>query len=118
MTRRILLVDDEKEFAEYTARRLRVRGAEVQVVHDGQGALDTLGQEEFGVIILDMLMPGLSGLEVLEQIHCLHPKSRVIVLSGHANEDAANNVLRLGAHAYLRKPCEFSELLAAIERLL
>ncbi len=115
MKHRILLVDDETEFAEYTARRLRVRGAEVRVVEDGQSALAALDAEPFDVVILDLLMPGLSGVEVLVQIRRLHPRSAVIVLSGHADEEAAANVLRLGAHSYLRKPCEFNELLATIQ---
>ncbi len=120
MTGHVLLVDDEKEFATYTAKRLTIRGWQVTVVHDGPAAVQAVetSESEFDVVILDMLMPGMNGTEILIQIHRLRAELPVILLSGHGAGETAQEGLEAGAAEFLLKPCDFDKLIAAIERAL
>ena len=115
MSIRVLLVDDEKEFANYTAKRLSARGMQVQIAYSGGSALEFVAGHPVDVVVLDLLMAGLNGFEVLREIKRLRPDVQVIMLSGHVDREAVEEGEALGAVDYIRKPCEFSTLLEAIK---
>jgi len=118
MATKILLVDDEKEFRETLAKLLGRRGYDVLVAGDGSQALGLFLQGGVEAVILDMKMPGLHGIETLREIKRLDPAAEVIILTGHLVKSTEQEGLRLGAFAYLTKPCGFQELLETIETAL
>jgi len=108
---RVLLVDDEEEFVSALSERLMLRGIEVDSALNGEEALARLVEKEFEVVILDVMMPGLSGLEVLRQIKSTHPNTQVILLTGHGSTREGIEGMRLGAFDYLIKPVDIEEML-------
>ncbi|MGW8223577.1 MAG: response regulator [Syntrophobacteria bacterium] len=108
---RVLLVDDEEEFVSALSERLMLRGIEVDSALNGEDALDRMEEKEFEVVILDVMMPGLSGLEVLRQIKSTHPNTQVILLTGHGATREGMEGMRLGAFDYLIKPVDIEEML-------
>jgi DNA-binding NtrC family response regulator len=112
---RILLVDDELEATELLSKRLTRRGCRCRCAGGGEEALEFLRREPADVIVLDVKMPGMGGLSVLERIKGLYPAVEVIMLSGHADPDSAVSGLRLGAFGYVMKPPNFNELWHLIE---
>ena len=112
---RILLVDDEHEATDLLSKRLTRRGCICRCAHNGEEALALIEQERPDVVILDVKMPGMDGLSVLEKIKRLYPEIEVIMLSGHADPNSAVNGLRLGAFGYVMKPPNFNELWHLIE---
>jgi len=115
MSIRVLLVDDEKEFANYTAKRLSARGMQVQIAYSGRSALEFIAGHPVDVVVLDLLMPGMDGFEVFREIKRVRPDAQVIMLSGHVDQEAVEKGEALGAADYIRKPCEFSTLLETIK---
>jgi DNA-binding NtrC family response regulator len=113
---RVLLVDDEMDFVEVLAERLETRGFGVRKAFSADEALRMLEEEKADVVILDVLMPGMDGIEALEQIKKLYPLIEVMMLTGHATIDSAINGLRLGAYDYLMKPTETEDLVSKILR--
>ena len=108
-----LLVDDEQVFIEVMAERLRQRGYEVECAFSGEAALDRL--EKGGIIdvvVLDVQMPGLDGIEIVKQIRERHPLIEVIMLTGHATVETAVEAVKQGAMDYLEKPCDLDDLIA------
>ena len=115
MALRILLADDEKEFVDTLAERLRLRGYDVRVVYDGLSALNEADKDVPDVAVLDLFMPGLSGDAALHRLKAAHPGLPVIVLTGHEAVDD-NGVCPLAqAVACLTKPLAFKDFLAAGE---
>jgi len=114
MRMRTLLIDDEQNFAWAVARRLAKRGVEVALAFDGKSGLEKLADEPFDVVVLDIRMPGMSGLEVLPRIKENHPLIEVVLLTAHASMESARAGMRLGAFDYLLKPCDFDTLLGKI----
>ena len=112
---RVLLVDDEEEFVSALSERLTLRGIEVESALNGEEALARLVDKEFEVVILDVMMPGLSGLEVLRQIKSTHPDTQVILLTGHGSTREGIEGMRLGAFDYLIKPVDIEEMLAKMK---
>ncbi len=108
---RVLLVDDEEEFVSALSERLMLRGIEVDSALNGEEALARLVEKEFEVVILDVMMPGLGGLEVLKQIKSTHPNTQVILLTGHGSTREGIEGMRLGAFDYLIKPVDIDEML-------
>ena len=108
---RVLLVDDEEEFVSALSERLMLRGIEVDSALNGEEALARLVEKEFEVVILDVMMPGLGGLEVLRQINSTHPDTQVILLTGHGSTREGIEGMRLGAFDYLIKPVDIEEML-------
>ena len=108
---RVLLVDDEEEFVSALSERLMLRGIEVDSALNGEEALASLKEKEFEVVILDVMMPGLGGLEVLRQIKSTHPNTQVILLTGHGSTREGIEGMRLGAFDYLIKPVDIEEML-------
>ncbi len=113
---RLLLVDDEERFLNTTRILLEKRGVEnTQAVTNGADALRILQKERIDVVVLDVKMPGMDGVEVLRRIKQEHPLVEVIMLTGHASVESAVDGLKLGAFDYVMKPIDVQDLLAKIE---
>ncbi len=113
---RILVVDDEVDFAEMLSLRLKEVGEIVLSVHNGQDCLKTLEEKDnIDVVILDIKMPGMDGIEVLKEIRKKFPIVEVIMLTGHGSAETAVKGLKLGAYDYLMKPADFTDLAAKLE---
>ena len=108
---RVLLVDDEEEFVSALSERLTLRGIGVDSALNGEEALARLVAKDFEVVILDVMMPGLGGLEVLRQIKATHPNTQVILLTGHGSTREGIEGMRLGAFDYLIKPVDLEDML-------
>jgi DNA-binding NtrC family response regulator len=112
---KILLVDDEARFVETLSKRLADRGFDVEGAFSGPEALELLQVRSFDVVLLDVWMPGMDGLEVLKEIRRLHPSVRVVLVSGNASITAAVEGIRLEATDYLLKPVDIDDVLAKVE---
>lgn len=112
---KILLVDDEKEFVQTLSERLKKRDLESAVVSDGEQALELVEKDQPDVMVLDLMMPGIGGIEVLRRLKRTHPNIEVIILTGHGSEHEEQLAAELGAFAYLKKPVNI-ELLAQVMR--
>ncbi len=113
---RILLVDDEKDFVQTLSERLKMRQFESNVVYNGQEALDFTNREETEVMVLDLKMPGIDGLEVLKKIKQTKPEIEVIILTGHGSEEDKKICMDLGAFALLQKPADIDQLTDTMKR--
>ena len=112
---RVLLVDDETEFLETLVKRLRKRKLDVTSAESGKEALQMLQQNPVDVVVLDVRMPDMDGLETLKEIKKLRPAVEVIMLTGHANVEVAMQGMELGAFDYLMKPMDIDELLYKLQ---
>ena len=114
---RILFADDEAHLRDLMQMELPRLGHEVTVYPDGQAAIRALEKGTFDAALLDLKMPGLTGVEVLGKIRQLSPETQVVILTGHATVDTAVQALRLGAFDYLTKPCKWAELEVILSRV-
>ena len=113
----LLLVDDEHAFVEVMSQRLHKRGFVVTVASSGQEALNRLeGNENIEVVILDVKMPGMDGIETLRMIKKNRPLVKIIMLTGHATINSAIDAMKLGAFDYLIKPCDIEELIFKVKK--
>ena len=112
---KVLLVDDEEDFVTTLAERLELREIETKIATDGETALDIIGKEPFSVIVLDLMMPGLSGMEVLRRIKQMNISAPVILLTGHGSTREGIEGMRLKAFDYLMKPLQIEELIKKIK---
>ena len=108
---KVLLVDDEKEFVTTLAERLQIRGILTFVATDGEQALQVMGKDRPPVVVLDVMMPGLSGLDVLKQIKRDHPDTQTILLTGHGSTRDGIKGMLLGAFDYIMKPVQIEDLI-------
>ncbi len=106
----IMLVDDEKDFVEMLGLRLKENKENVIPAYNGRECLETLEKKQIDVIILDVKMPGMDGIETLKQIKARHPLIEVILLTGHGTIQSAVEGMKLGAFDFLLKPADFKEL--------
>ena len=113
----VMLVDDELDFLDTMHKVLSRRQLEVSTASSGQEALDLLQESLVDVVVLDIKMPGMDGLDVLKRIKENYPSVQVILLSGHPSVEDATHGIRLGANEYLRKPPKMDELAETIHRL-
>ncbi|NOZ00363.1 MAG: response regulator [Deltaproteobacteria bacterium] len=111
---KVLLVDDEREFVQALSERLMMRDLGSAVAFDGESALNLIRDDEPEVMILDLKMPGIDGIEVLRRVKETQPEIEVIVLTGHGSEADREECMRLGAFAYLRKPVDIDTLTRTI----
>ena len=109
---RLLLVDDETELVSALAERLNLRGFSTSVALDGESALARIKAEPFDLALLDVMLPGMHGIEVLRRIREYKPELPVILLTGRAGAKDGIEGMKQGAKAYLTKPVDLSELLA------
>lgn len=107
---RVLLVDDEREFVQTLSERLEMREVGSAIAYDGESALKMVHDDEPEVIILDLRMPGIDGIEVLRRVKQSHPHIEVIILTGHGSEKDRTTCMELGAFAYLQKPVDIEAL--------
>ncbi len=112
---KVLLVDDERDFVEALSERLQMRDYSSAAVYSGEEALSILEEDEPEVMVLDLKMPGMDGLEVLRRVKEKHPNVEVIVLTGHGSEDIAKFCAELGACAYMEKPVDIEKLTQAMQ---
>jgi DNA-binding response OmpR family regulator len=114
----ILLIDDEIEFVETLAERLELRGYAPKIVGDGESGVSMVASESFDIAILDLMMPGLSGLDTLKQIKAINANLPVILLTGHGSTKDGMEGMRIGAFDFLMKPLDINELLEKIKLAL
>ena len=118
MARRILSVDDDKTVQDLVSMHLALQGFEVKTASNGEEAVTLLESESFDLILLDIEMPKMDGLEVLTYIKTHHIDVRPIMLTGADDVHALGECARWGAFDYLPKPYNFHELMDSIERVL
>lgn len=116
MKPKLLLVDDEEMFLEYLSKRLIDREYDVTTCLTGEDALEKVKEHDFDVVILDILMPGIDGIETLSEIKNIRPLTEVIMLTGHDSRESGIEGMRLGAYDYLMKPCDTEDLVSKIDK--
>jgi DNA-binding NtrC family response regulator len=112
---KVLIVDDEKDFVEMFSLRLKNEGERVSTAFSGRQALEVLEKENIDVVILDIRMPGMDGIDTLKQIKTAYPLVEVILLTGHGSTETAVEGMRSGAFDYLMKPADFEEIKLKLE---
>jgi DNA-binding NtrC family response regulator len=112
---KVLIVDDEKDFVEMLSLRLNEVGEKVSAAYSGQEGLEALEKMSIDVVILDIKMPGMDGIETLREIKNRYPLVEVILLTGHGTTETAVEGMKLGAFDYLMKPADFDDLTAKLE---
>ena len=110
----LLIVDDDEVFRERLARALRQRGQDVVTAADGDEAIRAAEKGRLQAAVVDLRMPGMTGTELLPKLLRLHPKLRVVVLTGYGSIASAVEAMRLGAHNYVSKPADADDVLAAV----
>jgi DNA-binding NtrC family response regulator len=113
---RILLVDDEKDFVEMLTLRLEEIGEEVLQAYSGLECLEKIKEAEVDVVILDIKMPGMDGIETLQEIKKRYPLVEVIMLTGHGTIETAVQGMKLGAYDFLIKPADFDDLVTKLNK--
>jgi len=116
MPSKVLLVDDEREFIQTLSERLLMRDMGPAIAYDGESALNLIKEDEPEVMIIDLKMPGINGLEVLRKVKEIRPEIEVIILTGHGHDDDRELCMKLGAFAYLQKPLDINELSEIIKK--
>jgi DNA-binding NtrC family response regulator len=114
----LLVVDDDAAFRQVMARELGRLGYEVEAASTGEEALERVQASEPEVILLDLRLPGMSGLETLKAVQSSAPAAEVIMMTGHGSIDSAIESIRIGAFDYVVKPCPLDELHIRIQRAL
>lgn len=112
---KLLIVDDEEDFLKSIAERLGMRDFDVATATDGKLAIKAAKKGKFDVAILDMKMPGMDGMELLQILKKKHKFLEVIILTGHGAIDSAVEATKLGAYSYLEKPYDFEKLLSVLK---
>jgi CheY-like chemotaxis protein len=113
---KVLLVDDEREFVQTLSERLLMRDMGSAVAYDGESALAMVSEDEPEVMILDLKMPGIDGIEVLRRVKQTRPEIEVIILTGHGSEEDRRTCMQLGAFAYLQKPVDIEVLTETLKK--
>ncbi|MFO7667596.1 MAG: response regulator [Desulfobacterales bacterium] len=111
---KVMLVDDEEEFVTTLSERIQMRDFNSSVAYTGEQALQIVNDQVPDVMILDLKMPGIDGMEVLRRVKKAYPKVQVIILTGHGSEKDRKEALSLGAFGYLQKPVQIDELVKHI----
>ncbi|NNL22592.1 MAG: response regulator [Ignavibacteriaceae bacterium] len=112
---RVLIVDDEEELASIIAERLQFRGMEAHTALEGKKALKLIEENPPSVVVLDLMMPGLGGLEILKRIKTMNYNLPVILLSGYGSKESAKEGMNLGAFDFVMKPCDIDSLISKIQ---
>jgi len=112
----LLVVDDEEEFLVSITKSLTVRNFKVIAVNRGEKAIETVKSHPFDVALVDLKMPGINGEETLSALKKEQEGLEVVILTGHGTIDAAIECTKIGAFAFLQKPCELTELLDTLTR--
>jgi DNA-binding NtrC family response regulator len=115
---RILVVDDDKEFSDGLAEHLKELGFDVSVAYDGREGLDEFHKSDFRLVLTDLEMPGMDGMELLHGIKKQDSRSVVVVITGHGTIERAVQAIRDGAYDFITKPVKFDELDIVVARAL
>jgi len=111
---KLLLVDDEEDYVRTMAERMAIRDVGSRVALSGEQALQMIDEEAPDVMVLDLRMPGIDGMAVLERVRRTHPHVQVIILTGHGSDREEHEARRLGAFDYLQKPADTAKLLDTV----
>ncbi|PIE65111.1 MAG: response regulator [Desulfobacterales bacterium] len=111
----VLISDDEEDFASTLQTRLNLRKFKASMTNSGQEALEAINRDPPDVLVLDLKMPDLDGLEVLTRVKESHPDVQVIILTGHGSFEAGREGMERGAFDYLMKPVDLNQLITRIE---
>ena len=109
---RVLLVDDEEEYLEAMAERMKTRDLDVTVAVSGSQALELAAEQSFDVVMLDIQMPGIDGIETLRRLHERNPDLEVILISGFGTIEKVVTSMKMGAKDFVQKPADIEELVA------
>ncbi len=115
---RLLLVDDEVSFVNVLSKRITRRGIDVTSAYSGSEAIQIFRRQEFDVVVLDLKMEDMDGIEVLKIFKKMDPEITVIMLTGHGSEKSAREGIKFGAFDYLTKPYEFEDLIQKIKEAI
>ncbi|NOX38651.1 MAG: sigma-54-dependent Fis family transcriptional regulator [Calditrichaeota bacterium] len=118
MSARILIVDDEKTIRDTLSTVLEEEGFQTDVAESGEVALQKIQERDFDLVITDLRMPGMGGLELLEKIKLMAPQTSVMIITAYGSLESAIQALRLGAYDYIVKPLDFDDVLLRIKRLM
>jgi two-component system, OmpR family, response regulator len=113
---KVLIVDDEPDFLETIVKRLRKRNIDAAGADSGKEALGLLEKQHFDVVILDIRMPGMDGIETLKEMKKKRPLMEVILLTGHASVESGMQGIQYGAFDYVMKPAEIDELIEKVRQ--
>ncbi len=112
---KVLMVDDEEDFVKTLAERMKMRDLDSDVALNGEQALKIVEDQVPDVMVLDLKMPGIDGMEVLRRVRKAYPQVQVVILTGHGSEKDEAEAKRLGAFAYLQKPVEIEKLITTLK---
>ena len=112
---RVLIVDDEEELVTTIAERLQIRGMQAQTATDGETALKMIEANPPQVVVLDVMMPGIGGIEILKRMNAQNLQIPVILLTGYGSSEQGKEGMDLGAFDYLMKPCDLNMLISKIQ---
>lgn len=112
---KVLIVDDETDFLEMTINRMKKKKIRCEGAESGEKAIEKIGKGDFDVVLLDVKMPGMDGIETLRQIKQIKPLVEVVMLTGHASVESGIDGMKLGAFDYLMKPVELDSLLEKLQ---
>lgn len=110
----VLVVDDEEEFLKVFSQRLQNRGLKVETVTTGEEALKKVKEKDFDAVIIDLVMPGIGGIETLKKIKAVNPELQIIMLSGFGTIEKSTEAIRSGAIDFLEKPADLTKILEKI----
>lgn len=110
----VLLVDDEEQFLKVLSQRLEGRGIKVDTSTSGEDALKRVEGKDFDAIILDLAMPGMSGIETLKRIRSENPDVQIIMLTGHSSVEKGVEAIKAGAVDFLEKPADLNKIMEKI----
>jgi DNA-binding NtrC family response regulator len=113
---KVLMVDDEEDFVKTLSERMQMRELESDVAFSGEQALQRVAEDIPDVMVLDLKMPGIDGLEVLRKVKKLYPSIPVVILTGHGSEKDEREARRLGAFDYLQKPVDIEKLIGTLRK--
>ena len=112
---RVLIVDDEEELVTTIAERLQIRGIQAETATDGETALKMIEDNPPQVVVLDVMMPGIGGIEILQRMRSQNLQIPVILLTGYGSTEQGLEGMREGAFDYLMKPCDLNILISKIQ---
>ena len=114
---RVLIVDDEHRFANMLAKRLILRGYLCEIAYDGRSALHMMEKQKYHIVLLDLRLPDMNGVDVLALIKKRSPATIVIIITGHGTEKDRTSCMALKAQAFLHKPLKIAELMNVLEEI-
>ncbi|KJJ83925.1 response regulator receiver protein [Candidatus Omnitrophus magneticus] len=114
---KILIVDDDKRLNKTINEVLERSGYSTCMVYSGDEAIDKISTDRFDIALLDLIMPGMKGVDVLTEVRRISPKTKVIMITAFATIESAIDAIRKGASEYISKPFKINELLTIIERV-